>query len=239
MNIERKSFLITGVSRGLGCELAHLLCQRGAFVLGTVRSERDVPQFAQEYPELFIPIIADVRDDAVSVQISEALGRFGKGLDCLINNAGIAGEKGEIESVPASEMHEMFDVHCVGALRVVKGAIGYLRQSKQPTIINISSRIGSLSKIASGALDHLKISYSGRVAKASLNMLTVCLQREFEPEGIAVFALHPGRLQTKMGSADADMPAEVGAQRILSWIETLDGSVLTDYLEPGVGSIEW
>ena len=74
-----------------------------------------------------------------------------------------------------------------------------LAKSDHPRIINVSSRLGSLHKMAN-RVSARHFSYSYRIAKAAQNMLTLCLQQEFENKGISVTAIHPGKLKTDIGA---------------------------------------
>jgi NAD(P)-dependent dehydrogenase (short-subunit alcohol dehydrogenase family) len=52
------------------------------------------------------------------------------------------------------------------------------------------------------------------MSKTALNMQCKILQNYLAPEGFKVLALHPGWMQTDMGSPDADFPPEVPARAI-------------------------
>jgi NAD(P)-dependent dehydrogenase (short-subunit alcohol dehydrogenase family) len=56
------------------------------------------------------------------------------------------------------------------------------------------------------------------MAKAAQNMFSASIHRELRGTGIAVFAVHPGRIRTRMGSPDADMSAEEAAKRFAGWL---------------------
>jgi NAD(P)-dependent dehydrogenase (short-subunit alcohol dehydrogenase family) len=70
-------------------------------------------------------------------------------------------------------------------------------------------------------------------------MLTACLHRELGAEGIAVYAVHPGRLRTRMGSADADVEAGEAAARLLAWLARARRDALVAYVEPGRDELPW
>ena len=78
-----------------------------------------------------------------------------------------------------------------------------------------------------------------RISKAAQNMLTACLHRELGPEGIAVYAVHPGRLRTRMGSADADVEVEEAAARLLDWLARARATEPVAYVEPGRDDLPW
>jgi len=70
-------------------------------------------------------------------------------------------------------------------------------------------------------------------------MLTACLHRELRTQGIAVYAVHPGRLRTAMGSADADVEASEAAARLLGWLDRNRDSKQIAYTEPDRDELPW
>jgi NAD(P)-dependent dehydrogenase (short-subunit alcohol dehydrogenase family) len=134
-------------------------------------------------------------------------------------------------------MEEIFRVHCVGALRCTKAALPWLRRAARPVVVNVSSRFGSIGRTAAGEFRGI---YSYNVAKAALDMLTACLDRELRADGIRVFAVHPGRLRTAVGAADADTDPADAARKLADWVEQVAPDApcgLHDLV--GGGLIEW
>ncbi len=80
-----------------------------------------------------------------------------------------------------------------------------------------------------------QFSYSYRIAKAAQNMLTLCLQQEFEDKGIRVTAIHPGKLKTDIGAFDANMTPAEGAKNIYDWVIDSNVDASGKFIEPGVG----
>ena len=225
--------LITGVSRGFGLELTREYCRLGWRVFGVLRSKEDGAQLSSEFGEAFVPILVDLRDDAATKNIRLSLEGKTDSLSLLINNAGIGGTGHYIEETSCSEIKELFEVHCCGAIRSLQAALPFLRKAERPTVVNVSSRVGSISKVSSGNLDHIPLSYSIRMAKAAQNMLSASIHRELRGTGIAVFAVHPGRIRTRLGSPDADMSAEEAAKRFVSWLPKIRKEREFGYFEAG------
>ena len=210
--------LITGVSRGFGLELTREYCRLGWRVFGVFRSKEDGAQLASKFGKAFVPILADLCDDSAVNKIRLSLERETDYLSLLINNAGIGGSGHFIEETSVNEIKELFDVHCCGAIRCLQAALPFLRKAEQPTVVNVSSRVGSIQKVSSGDFDHIPLSYGIRMAKAAQNMLSASIYRELRGTGIAVFAIHPGKIRTQMGSPDADMTAKQAAKTFVSWL---------------------
>ena len=185
------------------------------------------------------PIRGDVTDDELFDAITEALAARGQPLGLLINNAGVMTSGTCIEAVQLADLDRLLQVHVLGAIRCTQAALPWLRRSPHGTIVNVTSRLGSISRIAAGTYDNLQISYAMRISKAAQNMLTACLHRELVPEGIAVYAIHPGRLRTRMGSADADVEAGEAADRLLDWLDCNRATRSIAYVEPDRDELPW
>jgi NAD(P)-dependent dehydrogenase (short-subunit alcohol dehydrogenase family) len=233
-----ESALVTGAGRGYGLELSRRLAAQGAHVLGVVRGA-DTAAFVEATRGRGTAVAADVAEDAAVGTIAAALAARGRPLDLLVNNAGLMASGSRVEDVRPADLDRLLQVHLHGALRCAQAALPWLRRSRHGTIVNVTSRLGSIARVAAGAYDHLGISYAMRISKAAQNMLTACLHRELGPEGIAVYAVHPGRLRTRMGSADADVEVEEAAARLLDWLARARATEPVAYVEPGRDELPW
>jgi NAD(P)-dependent dehydrogenase (short-subunit alcohol dehydrogenase family) len=231
-----ESALVTGAGRGYGLELSRRLAARGARVLGVVRGPDPAAAFVEATHGRGTVVVAD---DAAVGAIGAALAAHGCPLDLLVNNAGLMASGSRVEDVRLADLDRLLQVHLHGAVRCTQAALPWLRRSRHGTIVNVTSRLGSIARVAAGAYDHLGVSYAMRVSKAAQNMFTACLHRELKAEGIAVYAVHPGRLRTRMGSADADVEAGEAAARLLDWLARARGAALVAYVEPGRDELPW
>ena len=237
IDMKESIALITGVSKGLGLELTREYCRLGWRVFGVLRSKADGRQLTSEFGEAFIPIFADLRDDSATKNIRLSLEGNIDSLSLLINNAGIGGTGHYIEETSIIEIKELFEVHCCGVIRCLKATLPYLRKAEHATVVNMSSRVGSISNVSSGNLDHIHLSYGIRMAKAAQNMLSASLHRELRKTGIAVFAVHPGKILTRMGSPDADISAEQAAKIFVNWLPKIRQEHDFGYFEAGAGEL--
>ena len=231
--------LITGVSRGFGLELTREYCRIGWCVFGVLRNKEDEERLSSEIGEAFIPIVADLRDNSAIEKIRLSLERRTDTLSLLINNAGIAGTGHKIEEIQCSEIMDLFDVHCCGAIRCLQATLPFLRKAKNATIVNVNSRLGSIGNVSSGHFDHIDISYGMRMAKAAQNMLSASLHRELKNTGISVFSVHPGKIKTRMGSPDADITAKQAAIRFISWLPKTTQEREFGYFEAGAAELSF
>jgi NAD(P)-dependent dehydrogenase (short-subunit alcohol dehydrogenase family) len=222
MTGEDRAILITGASRGLGHALVEACSSRGWKTVPLVRDAQVAERIHTEFPNC-CPIIGDVTSNEVETVITQGLRRIGR-LHVLINNAGVPGRTTVIDSVTPAEIADLFQTHCLGALRCTKAVLPFM-QNGQRVIVNVTSRFGSVGRWASGTFAGRSISYSYRIAKASQNMLTVSLAGELGPRGFIVCAVHPGRLKTQSGASDADTEPETAAHRLAEWIDGIDAGM--------------
>lgn len=229
------SVLITGARRGFGRELAGVYARRGWDLFPLVRDPEAAKSWAGS--DRCHPICADVGTPWVEDAVAGALAARKDGLDLLVNNAGDVRKLRWLPHTVAEDVEELFRVHCVGALRCTRAALPFLRRSARPTVVNVTSRFGSIARCAAGDFRGL---YSYSIAKCAQNMLTVCLDRELRKEGIRVWAVHPGRLKTQAAASDADTDPAVAAEKLADWLDAVDENaecLLYDLM--GEGVIPW
>ena len=207
------SVLITGAGRGLGRALTGAFLSSGWHVYALVRNPAHVDELRAEGDNKCTVIVGDVTTHSVVGAIHDTLAS-GLRLDVLINNAGIAGSGSTIDMASENEIEALLAVHCLAALRITKAAWPYL--SPCATIINISSRFGSVTKAASGELDSIECSYAYRIAKAAQNMLTLCISKDLAGSSRKACAIHPGQLTTETASTDADRDPREAAEKLIA-----------------------
>ncbi len=217
--VDNKCILITGASRGLGYQLHQVYAESGWTTFPLVRRESAAATLCDTWPDRCYPIVADVSSDDCMPKITEVLYKHTQCLDVLVNNAGIRGRTYAVNDVTSAEVLELLQAHCLGAIRCTQAALPLLRSARHAKIVNITSRLGSMTRNTAGEFSGGRFSYSYRIAKVAQNMFTLCLAQELAEEGIAVYGVHPGRLLTGMAADDANTPPEVAARRFASWLE--------------------
>lgn len=221
MHVNRHGALVTGCSRGIGLSLAKQLASRGWRVLAGTRhpaGAHALQAAAREATPGAIEILSlDVRsDDSVKAAAEEAAVKV-RGLDVLVNNAGVFPEEGNesLESLPLECFEEAFAVNVVGVARVTRVFLPLLTRAAHPRVINMSSLAGSVS----GKEDSRHYCYSA--SKAALNMLTRTMAAELRPRGVTVVAVTPGWVKTEMGGPDALLTAEDSARSLAATIDRI------------------
>jgi NAD(P)-dependent dehydrogenase (short-subunit alcohol dehydrogenase family) len=205
----KKIAIVTGGNRGLGLEIAKQLMKADLFV---VVGARDAAKC-----ELAMAALKPVGSNAVAypldVNDTHSVRRFVEEVDrqhgapgVLVNNAGIYPEAIDATVVgsPTSIWRETFETNLFGAVRMCREAVPLMRKLRYGRIVNMSSGLGQLQKMAEGSPAY-------RVSKAALNALTRTLAAEVAGSGILVNSTSPGWVRTDMGGENAPRSVEEGA----------------------------
>jgi NAD(P)-dependent dehydrogenase (short-subunit alcohol dehydrogenase family) len=186
--------LITGGNKGIGFETAKQLLDLGHVVYIGARDVERGKQAAAALGARFVQL--DVTDDA---SVTDALATIGSAegrLDVLVNNAGILGA-GAIDGPTALRV---FDTNAVGIVRVTEAALPLLRKSTNPTVVTLSSSMGSFWAVTSPDRPEFAMPLALYAAsKSAATMLTV--QYAKAHPGIKFNALEPGTTATDMTAA--------------------------------------
>lgn len=132
---------VTGASQGIGRTIAETLAGRGARVALAARGD-GIYDAADAIGDRAFPVETDVTDEeSVADAIDATVETFG-GLDCLVNNAGIAGPTAPVEAVAVEEWQQTMDVNVTGMFRCTKHAVPHLRESDRGSVVTLSSISG-------------------------------------------------------------------------------------------------
>jgi NAD(P)-dependent dehydrogenase (short-subunit alcohol dehydrogenase family) len=193
-----KTVVITGVSTGIGYDAARYLLANGYRVWGSVRRQADADKLQAELGPNFSPLLFDVTDEegirTAVAQLAEQLNgrdREGRGLNGLINNAGIA-VSGPLMHMPLDKFRHQLEINLVGALAVTQAFLPLLGARPNPghppgRIVNISSVSGSIVYPFFGPY---------AASKHGLEVISHAFRRELRPYGIDVVIISPGSVQT-------------------------------------------
>ncbi len=182
MGLNGARVLITAGAAGIGLEIARAFISEGAKV-----HVCDVDAAALASLKASDPAITSSRCDvsdraAVATLFDDALKALG-GLDVLVNNAGIAGPTGRVEEINPEDWDRCLDICLTSQFNCTRLAIPHLRQSKNASIVNLSSAAGKVGF-------PLRSPYSA--AKWGVIGFTKSLAMELGPDGIRCNAILPG-----------------------------------------------
>src|SRR4051812_88446 len=115
LGLDGRTCAVTGASRGIGREVARLLCAEGANVLVVARTEGAVAEAASECGAAggaAKALALDVTDpDAGELMVTAAAERFGE-LDVLVNNAGTATRR-SLDEVPDADWQAAWELNVI------------------------------------------------------------------------------------------------------------------------------
>lgn len=185
--LEGKVAVITGGASGIGEASVRLFVEEGAeVVVADIQDERGrrlAAELGVEY------VHADVtREDDVEAAVSHAVDAYDR-LDCMFNNAGIAGAVNPIESVTVEAFDRTVAVLLRGVFLGVKHAAPVMRSQGGGSIINTAS----IAANRAGYGNHI---YSA--AKAGVVQLTRSVAMELGEDGVRVNCILPGFIPTPM-----------------------------------------
>ncbi|KAI8065737.1 4-dihydrotrisporin dehydrogenase [Gongronella butleri] len=213
-----KTFIVTGGNRGLGLEFVRQLAAKGEKVIATARNVQNAQDLAAFVDNKSVFAVALDTADSASVKSAFAeISRIApEGIDVLINNSGITGERGSFESVNPDDFTHVFKTNVTGTFDVTQQALPLLRKKDTRIVFNISSILGSIEYNLTGGTG---VAYS--VSKAAENMLVKSLANGLKNENFTIVAVHPGWVRTSMGGAGADIDATESISGMLEQLYAL------------------
>jgi len=189
-----KTFLITGVSSGLGRAFAQGALDAGHRVIGTVRQRSDVDAFAALAPDRAHPLVLDVTDYAsIPAAVASAEQKAGP-IDVLVNNAGY-GHEGVLEESSIDDLQRQFAANVFGPVAVMKAVLPGMRERRHGHIVNVTSMGGFITMPGISF-------YCG--SKFALEGISEALGKEVAGFGIRVTALAPGQFRTDWAGRSMD-----------------------------------
>jgi len=181
--LKNKTTLVTGVTSGIGREIAQLLAERGARVFGTVRN----PQSANPISGVEI-VRMDVTDDSSVKEAVESIVRKAGPIQYLVNNAGYS-LMGALEETSVGEARQQFETNLFGVLRVTNAILPGMRQQGDGRIVNISSVLGFLPAPYLGIY---------AASKHAVEGYTETLDHEIRRFGVRALLVEPAYTKTKI-----------------------------------------
>ncbi|MGA8632488.1 MAG: SDR family NAD(P)-dependent oxidoreductase [Terracidiphilus sp.] len=187
----KKTWFITGASRGFGRIWAEAALKRGDRVAATARKLADVADLTARFGEAVLPLALDVTNaEQVQQVVQQAYAHFG-GINILVNNAGTA-LLAATEEASDEQIRGLFDANYFGMVRVLRAALPLLRKQGSGHILGVSSGLGITSLPLIGFYCATTWAVEG---------MHEALAEEVRAFGIKVTIVEPGAYATDFGKS--------------------------------------
>jgi NAD(P)-dependent dehydrogenase (short-subunit alcohol dehydrogenase family) len=214
MTTEKKVWLVTGASRGMGVDIAKAALNAGHAVVGTARNSDTVAAAVGQRDDL-LAVNLDVTDpSAAEAAVQASVQRFGR-IDVLVNNAGNF-YAGFFEEISPVDFRAQIETTLFGPINVTRAALPVMRGQRSGLVITISSTAGLVGQGFCTAYAASKFGVEGWMES---------LTPEIAPFGIRTMLVEPGFFRTELltpestryAEATIDDYAERTQQTVTAW----------------------
>lgn len=221
---EKRVWLITGASRGMGASFVRAALDAGDAVVATARRAADVAETFAHEPEVLAVELDVTSTAAATAAVDAALSRFGR-VDVLVNSAG-ASFKGYFEEMAPDQVEQQLATNLLGPMNVTRAVLPIMRRQRSGLIVAISSGAGLVG---------FEYSSVYAASKAGLEGWMGALSSEVAPFGVHTTIVNPGFFRTGLASPASliwprvtvqDYAERSAAQR--AWWQAQDGQQAGD-----------
>ncbi|GAA4009174.1 SDR family oxidoreductase [Sphingomonas swuensis] len=181
-----KTALITGTTAGIGAAAARAFVAAGWKVVGTGRREDRLQALQEELGAAFLPLVVDMRDLGAVERLAALEGEW-SGLDCLINNAGLAPPMSDLQDSKWEDLETVLETNISGLVALTRACLPRLIERKG-LVVNLSSVAGNYP-YRGGAV------YGG--SKAFVRQFGLALRNDLAGTGVRVTSIEPGMAETE------------------------------------------
>lgn len=185
--LKGKTAIVTGGTKGIGFAIAKELASNNATVVICSRTKSELSQAVKELSKIkkSYGVICDVSQFNDCKKLIRFAVSKTKRIDILINNAGIYGPAGLLETNDPEDWQRVLAVNVLGTVYCTKLVLPFMKKRKSGKIINLAGAgVGGTRSLPR---------FSGYyISKAAIAALTENLGAELEPFSIQVNAIAPG-----------------------------------------------
>jgi NAD(P)-dependent dehydrogenase (short-subunit alcohol dehydrogenase family) len=202
--------VVTGASRGLGCEIALALAENGHRVLAISRSAT-----AESHPNIRA-MACDISDSDAVANLHKVIEAEEGVVQILVNAAGVFGPIALIKDSDPKQWLETIMIDAVASFYTSRVFLSGMLDKKWGRIINLSS--------AASLHPPGKFNSAYATAKVALNQLTRHLAAEISGSGVTANVIHPGDVRTEMWADIKAKSVELGADGddYRAWVQWVD-----------------
>lgn len=194
MRLKERNALITGGGRGIGRAVALAFAREAARVAVAARTTQEIKSVAEEIERecgiaTALAVSCDVADAAsVARMFQEIEAKFGRGVDIMVNNAGIA-ESAPLVKTTDEFWHRHLAINLSGTFYCTRAALPRMIERGWGRVINIASIAGKTGAPYISAYSASKHGVLGLTRSVALEVATL---------GITVNSICPGYVETSM-----------------------------------------
>lgn len=188
-NLDGKTALVTGGTKGIGRATVLELLALGAKVIFTSRNQKDIDQFESELQEksyICNGIVSDVSLEDDQDRLTDFVFERSGSLDILVNNAGLNIRK-EATHYETEEYRKILEVNLIAPFELTRKFYALLKRSGKASVINVASVAGS---------QDVKSGTPYAMSKSGLLQQTRSLASEWAQNNIRVNSVSPWYTQT-------------------------------------------
>jgi len=225
MNLEGKTALIVGASRGIGLASAELFSKAGANVVISARNESELMEAEYQLNAngnaevLALAADASVKSD-VEALVDESIKRFGA-IDYLVQAAG-AGILKPFAELTSEDLDDLLTANVKTAFNVLQAVLPKMAENKFGRVVAIPGILGKAPMMQAAAYCAAKYALTGMIK---------CLAQEYKRFGIRFSLMHFGGVDSSFWD---DITMKVQRDKMLS-IEAAANAVFFAATQEGEG----
>ncbi len=182
-----KTAFLTGATSGIGKAAASALAGAGWQVIVTGRRADRLAPLVEAFGDRIHPAVFDIRDEAAMAAALDNLPERFRGIDLLVNNAGLALGTATAQRADLDQWRTMIDTNVTALVSVTHRLLPGLVE-RRGGIINIASVAGTYPYTGGNV-------YGG--TKAFVQQFTLGLRSDLHGTGVRVSAIDPGMVETE------------------------------------------
>jgi NAD(P)-dependent dehydrogenase (short-subunit alcohol dehydrogenase family) len=226
MELQDKTALVTGGSKGIGLAIATALAKEGArVVVGSRGSTPELKELMNEYDVEHFAV--DLAERHGPERLLGAVASSYGSLDLLVNNVGASEPAGTSLDFTDEQWQRLFEVNFFGIVRMVRAAAPLLAQGREPAVVTIASLN---ARLPAGMI----APYSA--AKAALVNFSKGLSEELAPQGVRVNSVSPGPVRTPLWT-DPGGFAHLFAEQAATSVDDVMDRVLPESMAISLGRV--
>jgi NAD(P)-dependent dehydrogenase (short-subunit alcohol dehydrogenase family) len=195
--ISSSTWFITGISRGLGRNVAEEVMKRGGKVAGTVRKFADANELKDRFPDQLWSAELDLLNLAkISTTFEAAVNHFGR-VHAVVSNAGYS-LLGAAEELDLDAIRRIVDINLIGSIELARATVAHMRPLGGGRLIQISSGAGQAGFAGLSLYCATKWGIEGFFES---------LAQEVVDFGIQTTLVEPGTIRTDFGTSGILSPA--------------------------------